>query len=377
MSHAKRTEKMKALMEVHDLKAIVLTSPNNQHYVSGYKAITYSRPLFYILTRDESAFVVPGLEEEHARHVAKVDRVIVYYEHPEMADQGTNPVASLLGYLQAIGQGGKVGVEFNAVSMKLEKALLEAGWELVDVSPDLLNCRVVKDSEELDTLRRAGDLVSLAVRTSLDAVAPGVTELEIDQQGHKAAFEEVSRLYPNTIAGVNAMTPSGIERSVMPHVYSNTRKLERGDILIHTHHVVLNGYIAECERTCFVGEASDRQKEAFSVMLAAQQAAFDTIKAGVPMCEVDLAARAVIQKADFGEYAIHRTGHSMGLDVHEPPFFRFDEKAVLEEGMVFTVEPGFYVPGLGGFRHSDTVIVTKDGYELNTHVASDLESMIL
>ncbi|MGO0059836.1 M24 family metallopeptidase [Brevibacillus fluminis] len=377
MTRSKRMEMMQKLMGKHDLKAIMLSSPNNQYYVSGYKAIIYSRPLFYILTQNESAFIVPGLEEAHARHAAQVDRVIVYYEHPEQAHLGTNPVTSLLAYMQTNVQPGKVGVEFNAVSMELEKALLAAGWELVDVSRDLLNCRVVKDAEELALLRSAGEMVSLAVRASLEAVRPGVTELEIDQQGHKAAFEEASRLYPDTIVGVNALTPSGIERTLMPHVFSNTRKLERGDILIHTRHVVLNGYIAECERTCFVGEASDRQKNAFSVMLAAQQAAFDTIKAGVPMCEVDLAARSVIQKAGFGDYAIHRTGHSMGLDIHEPPFFRFDEKALLEEGMVFTVEPGFYVPGLGGFRHSDTVIVTKDGYELITRAARDLESLIL
>ncbi|WP_411503929.1 M24 family metallopeptidase [Brevibacillus centrosporus] len=377
MSHPKRLEMMQQLMNKHQLTAIVLSSPTSQHYVSGYKAITYSRPLFYVLSQKESAFIVPGLEEEHARHVARVDRVIVYYEHPEQAHQGTNPVTSLLSYLQASVPGGKLGVEFNAVSIKVEKALIEAGWELVDVSDDLLGARVVKDAEELDLLRSAGKMVSLAVRASLEAVAPGVTELEIDQQGHRAALEEVSRLYPNTIAAVNAMTPSGVVRTVMPHVYSNTRRLEKGDILIHTHHVVLNGYIAECERTCFSWEASDSQKEAFSVMLAAQQAAFATIKAGVPMCDVDLAARAVIQNAGFGDYAIHRTGHSMGLDIHEPPFFRFDEKALLQEGMVFTVEPGFYVPGLGGFRHSDTVIITKDGYELVTNVASDLESMIL
>lgn len=373
----KRREMMQKLMKEHDLTAILLTSPNNQYFVSGFKAIIYSRPIFYIYSQKESTFIVPGLEEDHAKHFAQVDRIITYYEHPEKAEKGTNPVASLLSYLQTYGQGGKLGVEFSSVSMKLEKALQEAGWELVDVSSELLQARAVKDEEELDLLRQASELVSLAVRASLGAVKPGATELEIDQAGHLAALEEVSRRYPEMIAGVNAMTPSGIERSILPHVFSITRKLERGDILIHTHHVFLNGYIAECERTCFVGEATDRQKEAFAVMLAAQQAALDTVKAGVPMCEVDLAARSIIQKAGFGEYAIHRTGHSMGLDVHEPPFFRFDEHAVLEEGMVFTVEPGFYVPGLGGFRHSDTVIVTKEGCEVITQVERDLESMVL
>lgn len=374
---ATRTAVMQKLMEEQGLSAILLTSPNNQYFFSNFKAIIYSRPIFYIYSQKETAYIVPALEEEHAKHFAQVDRIIGYYEHPEKSELGTNPVASLLGYMQAYGPGGKLGVEYSSVSMKLEKALLEAGWELIDVSAELLNARVVKDAEELNLLRQASELVSLAVQASLDIVRPGVTELEIDQAGHKAALEEASRRFPEMIAGVNAMTPSGIERSVLPHVYSNTRKLEQGDILIHTHHVLLNGYIAECERTCFVGTATDKQKEAFEVMVAAQQAALATIKAGVPMCEVDRAARAVIQKAGYGEYAIHRTGHSMGLDVHEPPFFRFDEQALLKEGMVFTVEPGFYVPGLGGFRHSDTVIVTANGCEVITQVARDFESMVL
>ncbi|MGG1249777.1 M24 family metallopeptidase [Brevibacillus agri] len=214
------------------------------------------------------------------------------------------------------------------------------------------------------------------MQASLSAIRPGASELEVDDAGRTAVLREAAKRYPNAVVHPQSITPSGVARSIMPHVFSTTRKLERGDVLIHTHHAVVHGYIAECERTCFVEEATERQKEAFAVMLRAQQAALETIKAGVPMREVDRAARAVIQAAGYGEYAIHRTGHSIGLDIHEPPFFRFDEEALLQEGMVFTVEPGFYVPELGGFRHSDTVIVTRDGCEPITHVPRDLVSMI-
>ncbi|MGE5704291.1 MAG: M24 family metallopeptidase, partial [Clostridia bacterium] len=225
--------------------------------------------------------------------------------------------------------------------------------------------------------RQAGKLVSMAVMSSLAEVKAGISELEMDHYGNKAVLQEVSRLYPDAVVALGVMSPSGVERTLLPHVFSNTRKLEHGDVVIHTRQLSLNGYIAECERTFFVGEASERQKEAFAVMVAAQQAALATIKAGVPMSEVDRAARTLIQQAGFGEYAIHRTGHSIGLAPHEPPFFRFDEHAPLQEGMVFTVEPGFYVPGIGGFRHSDTVIITKDGYEMITEGPRDLETLTL
>jgi Xaa-Pro dipeptidase len=163
----------------------------------------------------------------------------------------------------------------------------------------------------------------------------------------------------------------------MPHVFSNTRRLEKGDVIIHSRQVALNGYRGESERTCFVGKPSQKQEEMFHLMLEAQLAGLDALRPGVPMKEVDAASRTVFQEAGLGEYFIHRTGHGLGISIHEPPFLRFDEDMLVQEGMVFTVEPAIFIPGLGGFRHSDTAIVTADGIQITTEHPNDLASMTL
>lgn len=162
----------------------------------------------------------------------------------------------------------------------------------------------------------------------------------------------------------------------MPHVFSNTRKLQKGDIVIHSRQVALNGYRAELERTVVLGGLTDEQNNAFEAARAAQQAAVDFIRPGVTAAEVDDVSRQILKKAGFGDYAIHRVGHGIGISVHEEPSLRFDNNLVLEEGMVFTIEPGIFIPGVGGFRHSDTVVLTKNGNRLITEYPRDLPDLI-
>jgi len=161
----------------------------------------------------------------------------------------------------------------------------------------------------------------------------------------------------------------------MPHVFSNTRPIQTGDVIIHSRQVALNGYRGESERTCFLGSPSQQQVEMFHIMLEAQLAGLEALRPGVPMKEVDKASRTVFQRAGLGKYFIHRTGHGLGISVHEPPFLRFDEDMLVKEGMVFTVEPAIFIPGLGGFRHSDTAIVTAHGNRITTEHPNDLASM--
>lgn len=186
---------------------------------------------------------------------------------------------------------------------------------------------------------------------------------------------EVAHLGGATTVEQLIMTPSGTERSILPHALSTTRQLRPDDVLIHTRQVGLSGYRAELERTAFVGRPDDRQVYAFKVIRAAQQAAMAAVRAGVPCRLVDAAARAVIDGAGLGSFAIHRTGHGIGLTAHEPPYLRYDNDAPLEEGMIITIEPGVYIPGTGGFRHSDTLIVRSLGHDRLTEHPSDLDSL--
>lgn len=147
----------------------------------------------------------------------------------------------------------------------------------------------------------------------------------------------------------------------MPHLYSSTRKFEEGDGVVHSRQVWFNGYRAENERTFFVGKPTEKQKNLLELATEAQRVGMELIRPGIMAKEVDIAAYEVFKKAGYGEFVNHRIGHGLGLSEHEEPYLRFDNDLILQEGMVYTIEPGIYVPGVGGFRHSDTVILTKSG----------------
>jgi Xaa-Pro dipeptidase len=139
----------------------------------------------------------------------------------------------------------------------------------------------------------------------------------------------------------------------------------------------VNGYGAECERTFFVTQPTEKMKEMFAVMLEARRRAFGLVRPGMTCAEIDLAANGFLREAGFGDYLLHRTGHGFGLGNHEGPWVAEGSQDVLSENMLISIEPGIYIPNLGGFRHSDTVLVTKEGYESLTKFPTSLESLIL
>jgi len=139
----------------------------------------------------------------------------------------------------------------------------------------------------------------------------------------------------------------------------------------------VGGYWAELERTMIVGRPTEEQRRYFELMLAAQELAFSQIKPGRRCRDVDRAVRAFFAKEGIQGYWLHHTGHALGIRMHESPFFDIGDDTVIEPGMVFSVEPGIYIPGFAGFRHSDTVVVTEDGIELLTHYPRDLADLTI
>jgi len=136
-------------------------------------------------------------------------------------------------------------------------------------------------------------------------------------------------------------------------------------------------YRAELERAFFIGKPTIEQKRAFEIAKNAQEVAMDEVRAGIQAKEVDAKARSISQKKEYGKYAIHRTGHGIGIGVHEEPYLRFDEDLILQENMVFTIEPRIYIKNIGGFRHLDTVIVHKEKCKIITNYPRDIESLTL
>lgn len=376
MNTEKRVQKLLEVMEAKGIDVSVIFNFENQYYFSGLKAITYSRPIVLLVEKQKTALIIPSLEEEHAKTKTNVDELFVYHEVKSKTGQGESYTEHFDIILSRYPKGTVIGAEFASFSVKLEQIAHKHGAELVSIDQEIVDMRAVKDEEEMAMIAESGRLVSLALKHSLENAAAGMSEIEMDQFGTRALFTEVAERHPNATLDYFVMSPSGVDRTNMPHVFSNTRQLEEQDIIIHSRQVGLNGYRAECERTFFIGRPTDRQKDVFKVAVEAQAAALDIIKVGVTAKEVNEVARKVIEKAGLEPYVNHRTGHGIGIGLHEEPSLRYDNDLVLEPGMAFCVEPGIYIPEIGGFRHSDTVILKENGTELITEYPSGLESLV-
>ncbi|MHB1627341.1 MAG: M24 family metallopeptidase [Bacilli bacterium] len=313
-----RVKKLRTEMQEQEIDAVLLLKPENQFYITGFRALTYSRPIATIVTETKVRMVVPGLEEVHAHLATIVDDVLVYYEHPEKCANGAKSFYGIINKLFSDLSIGRVGFEDMFAPYSAINSLSING---IGISTFLARMRQIKDEEELSSLRAAGAVVSGAVQATLQTVRAGNSELEVEDAGNRYILESVSGAYANATLSLTTMTPSGLVRSVMPHVLSSTRRLQSSDIGIHSRQAALNGYRAECERTFFVGKPNASQVSLFQVMVEAKQAAQQKCFPGTTLREIDSAARSVVQRAGYGDYFVHRTGHGIGLDEHETPAF--------------------------------------------------------
>lgn len=376
MNTEKRVSKLRETLKNRNLDAAIVFNFENQYYFSGLKAITYSRPIILVVEKNKQSLIIPKVEENHAEEKTAVDSLYVYHEVKGSHNESTDYKKLFNDVLSKLSSNSKIGIEFGSLPTDFTMDIQNQGFEIQDIQQDIVNLRAIKSDEEIEAIKKSGELVSGALKNTLENSSVNTSEVEIDYFGNQFLFDEISKKYTNSTLDYFVMSPSGIERTNMPHVFSNTRKLEQGDIIIHSRQVGLNGYRAECERTYFVREPSERQKEIFNVMLRAHNAALDFIKVGVTAKEVNEAALKVIRQADLEKYVSHRTGHGIGIGQHEEPYLRFDNDLELKAGMVFCIEPGIYIPGIGGFRHSDTVVLTDEGTEIITEYPRELEHLI-
>lgn len=372
---AARLARLRGALEEQRLDAAVVMAPANIAYLSGFQALIYSRPIYLLIDAARTVLIVPGLEEEHARQAKGIDELVVYYEHPEKGKPGENAPDTLATILQRW-HVRRVGLEYASAPIALRERLEREGMTAGDVSPTLIRMRLIKEDGEIALMRQAAALARIGVMATLDAATPGQSQLAIEAIGTNAILEAAPELTPNATINLLQFTTSGPETS-LPHLITTTRRLTRPDLVIHSRQVSVDGERAELERTFALGSMDAPTRRIFDVAEEAQLAAIEAVRPGVPMREVDAAARRIIQAAGLGEYAIHRTGHGLGIEAHEAPYLRWDNEDPLEVGMVVSIEPGIYIPGVCGARHSDTVVVTADGHETITEAPRGAENLIL
>lgn len=377
MNVEKRLSELRNFMNANNLSLGILLDPENQYYITGFRAYLQTRPTLLIVKADSNSLIVPTLEKKKAEKEVPAYEILVYYENPERTNKVESYMDRLKELLTIYPAGTRIGIEYNIMSIALAGYLKDSGYELIDIGGKICEMRFIKDEEEIKLLIEAGKLVSLALSETIKSARVGISILEMEYIGHAAAIAEAVKKYPRAMLEFSGSTQSGIVDSVQVHVFSSTKKLQKNDIIIHSRQLALNGYRAECERTFFLGKPTDEQKKVFNLAVTAQKAALEVIRPGIKAKEVDWAARRIFQEAGYGDCAIHRIGHNIGIGKHEKPFLAFDSDFVLQEGMLFTIEPGIYVPNIGGFRHSDTLILTKDGSKIITSYPRELKDLIL
>ncbi|MFC3959135.1 M24 family metallopeptidase [Halovivax cerinus] len=342
-----------------EVDALVLFPSSNLYYLTGFSEEPGERHLFAFVTPTGFALVAPTMYADQIVAATYVDDVDTW-------DDGDDPMAVVCDVLDRLGvDGGEVLLDdrmFAQFSLDLQEALPDASFGLAsEVIDDL---RITKDETELAALREAGrvsDAASEAVR-ALGADAVGMTETELADRirdelasrgGDGVSFEPVVGSGPN---------------GALPHHRHGDRTIEAGEPVVLDFGTTVDGYPGDQTRTMvFGGDPPEGYAAVHGIVREALEAAIDAVEPGVTAGAVDAAARSVVEEAGYGERFIHRTGHGLGLDVHEAPYIVAGNDQVLEPGMVHSVEPGIYLEGEYGVRIEDIVVVTEDGCDRLNH----------
>jgi Xaa-Pro dipeptidase len=359
-------------MEREGLDWYAVAHTDNVYYLTNFAYIPFERPFFLLLpAAGKPVLVLPLLEVDHARQRVLIDvEYHAYYEYP--APPGRDYASALK---EVIGPEERVGIE-SSLSLALRE-VIPGKLRVVDLVDE---ARMVKSDYEVGRIAHASMVVDQGMGKALELSRPGVPVLAIYSEGTREMQARLIMDIPQANFTVSrflcAVWPGAL--SAQPHAVPGIFDLlEAGGphVIIVTGQV--DGYSAEVERTFFLGKVPEWAKGPFEVIMEARKLAFDAVKPGVPAAEVDRAVLELIERRGYGDYVLHRTGHGFGITGHEPPWIALGSKDFLQKNMVISVEPGIYIPDKGGFRHSDTVLVTSDGCLSLTRSPDRLEDLVL
>ena len=383
-----RQKKFLQIIRNKGLSHFIVLSPKSIYYLTGFSLIPTERPFILIFKNEEINFFVPELEKIHVQEeVTGVKEIGSYFEYPDEI----HPLKHLYKFVRdhlkirskigaegsgAPGLWGYQGPSFREV-LKLS----------VSIHPELItNMRILKDSDELACIRESARWGAVAHELLQKYTHEGENEIDVSfQASHDASKQMRTELgskytpigYGSRPCGAGYRGQIGTY-SAIPHAMTRNTVFQKGDTLVTGASANIAGYLSELERTMFLGEPTEKQRGFFSIMTKAQQVAFDTLKPNVPVSEVDRACRKIFKECGVMNLVQHHTGHAIGLEAHERPFLdRGLTRVLMKTGMVFTVEPGIYDRSIGGFRHSDTIIITEEGNERITNYPRDIESLTI
>ncbi|MGB8889154.1 MAG: Xaa-Pro peptidase family protein [Candidatus Korobacteraceae bacterium] len=354
MDHRSRQNEFQLTIADDRLDGFVVTHPANLRYLCGY---TGSNGLLLFL-RGSRVFFTDGRYTQQAHEEVQGARIVIA-KGPLL-----NEAAKLLGRLKsAIGFEADHTTVVAAADMR---KLLPKKTTLKPTSGLIMRQRILKDAHELHIIREAVKMGAAAYEQALSSIRPGIRESEVAGRLELAARK----------AGAEGMSFDTIvaagKRSALPHGRASSQPIPKRGFVVLDSGVVWRGYCSDMTRTVHLGDVSREERRWYAAVLEAQLAGIAAVRPGTTAGDVDRATRQVLRRAKLDRFFTHSTGHGVGLEIHEPPRLGKQQEEQLEPGMVITIEPGIYVPGKGGIRIEDMVVVTARGCEVLTPVNKEL-----
>jgi Xaa-Pro dipeptidase len=366
--YLQRIRLTQAALKQNNIDTLIVSEEEDIYYLTGLTYKSLERLFILVIKEQEVTFILPKMELAHLKSVDNVTKIKTYWEYPAQEPECWRDV--LLEEIRksyAIGIGSKAPYEIASFIASVGLNVMES--HIVE------RLRWIKSEAEISLIKRASSYCDVSISKINKNVYYGMTELEVFSVGRSIQQKVIKETSFDYLASniLVAAWPSRI--SYQPH---GIPKLS--DVLVEGSHISLaflrvNGYSAELERTFFTSKPTREQEDAFALMLEARRRSYAMLKAGVIAEEVDFASKRFLSDKGLKANLMHRTGHGIGLGNHEGPFLAEGDKTVLQENMVVSIEPGIYIEGVGGFRHSDTVRITKDSYEILTSCADDIKSL--
>lgn len=337
-------------MDQKQLDGVLVTDPKHVYYLTGFACNPHERFLGLLITRgEEPVLIVPALDAEAAQAASAVQNILTHAD----TDNAYELLKNRFGSFKL----GTLGIEkdhFTVARFEQLSAAVSAE-HFTDIGPLLRSMRARKTPEEIIRMKYAVELVEEVLRRGLEHVKTGVSEIEL-----VAELEYLMKKVGASGPSFDTMVLSGTN-TALPHGVPGKRIIQPGDFIMFDLGVYAAGYASDITRTFAIEEVDNNLATIYNTVLAANEAGIAASKPGVSYGAVDRAAREVIEAAGFGPHFMHRVGHGLGMDTHEYPSLHGLNEDIIEVGNVFTVEPGIYVPGLGGVRIEDDVLITESG----------------
>lgn len=360
----KRRSKMVTKMQENNMDAALILNPSSIYYLTGFSSNPHERFLGLFLFADgDSTLIVPALEAEVAKTFH--DNVIGYSD-------SVGPIRAIKQLLESM-KAKEFGVEKESISLERSEWLKEIvpNIRFHSVSAFIHQMRSIKDEQEIQFLRQAASIVDQVVQEGIRRVRRGMTEIELASE-----LETIAKRLGSPRMSFDTTVLSG-RKSAAPHGKPDNSPILDGEYLLLDLGVMYKGYCSDITRTFMVGSGTNKHQEIYELVLAANERAIEATKPGVTLAELDQIARNTITEGGYGSYFTHRLGHGLGLEIHEYPSVHGENHDLLQAGLVFTIEPGIYLPELGGVRIEDDVLVTSSGVEILTKFPKAWNSSII